>query len=104
MFYEGDIQPDCCRELLGDDLVFMNLSMGKEDKIKRLLARHGGDEHTVSMFDVSSSVVIVCFVIILVFGVLRVVRRRCRPGVTRATWSRSWSPPRCPERRSWRRF
>ena len=38
---------------MGDDLVFMNLSMGKEDKMKRLLARHGGDEQTASMFDVS---------------------------------------------------
>ena len=33
--------------------MFMNLSMGKEDKMKRLLARHGGDEQTASMFDVS---------------------------------------------------
>ena len=30
----------------------MNLSMEKEDKIKRLLARHGGDEQAVNMFDV----------------------------------------------------
>ena len=48
-----------CRELLGDDLVFMNLSMGKEDKMKRLLARHGGDEQTASMFDVSFSFIFV---------------------------------------------
>ena len=30
----------------------MNLSMEKEDKIKRLLARHGDDEQAVNMFDV----------------------------------------------------
>ena len=52
---EDSLHLECivCRELLGDDLVFMNLSMGKEDKMKRLLARHGGDEQTASMFDVS---------------------------------------------------
>ena len=50
-----------CRELLGDNLVFMNLSMGKEDKMKRLLARHGGDEQTASMFDVSFLFVLTLF-------------------------------------------
>ena len=54
MFYNKDnIQLKFFRELLGEDLVFMNLSMRKEEKMKRLLARHGGDENTVSMFDVS---------------------------------------------------
>lgn len=48
--YSREIR-DKMRELLGEDLVFMNLSMGKEEKMKRLLARHGGDENTVSMFD-----------------------------------------------------
>ena len=59
VFFHDFMNPDCRRELLGDDLVFMNLSMGKEDKMKRLLARHGGDEQTASMFDVSFSF---CFV------------------------------------------
>ena len=66
------MNPDCCRELLGDDLVFMNLSMGKEDKMKRLLARHGGDEQTASMFDVSFSFstvyCLVLFYLILLAG------------------------------------
>ena len=56
------MNPECFRELLGDDLVFMNLSMGKEDKMKRLLARHGGDEQTASMFDVSFSFILVLLV------------------------------------------
>jgi len=48
--YSREIR-DKMRELLGDELVFLNLSMEKEDKIKRLLARHGGDEQAVNMFD-----------------------------------------------------
>ena len=46
----------------------MNLSMGKEDKMKRLLARHGGDENTASMFDVSFSVSFVSKFQFLVFA------------------------------------
>ena len=71
-FLHDFINPDCFRELFGDDLVFINLSMGKEDKIKRLLARYGGDEQNATMFDVSFSF---SFVRILARTVFRIMRR-----------------------------
>ena len=40
------------RSLLGPDLVFVVLRMDMEEVKKRVLARHGGNEKVVEMFEV----------------------------------------------------
>ena len=41
------------REVIGPDLVFINLQMSSEDRRKRVLERHVGDEASADMMDVS---------------------------------------------------
>ena len=38
--------------ILGPDLVFINLKMSREEKNKRLLKRHSGNEKVVEMMEV----------------------------------------------------
>ena len=40
------------REILGPDLVFIHLKMGKEDQHKRLMERHDGNEEFVQQMEV----------------------------------------------------
>lgn len=42
---------DIMREILGPDLVFINLKMSREEKNKRLLKRHSGNEKVVEMME-----------------------------------------------------
>ena len=44
---------DAIRDVLGEDVVFINLSMNKEDRMKRLVKRHDGDASTAEMIDVT---------------------------------------------------
>ena len=44
---------DAIREVLGDDVVFVNLNMTKEDRKKRLVKRHDGDTSVADMIDVT---------------------------------------------------
>ena len=48
------------REMLGPQLVFINLTMNAEDKKKRLMKRHEGSEQFVKLMEVNN--------IFLIFG------------------------------------
>ena len=39
------------REILGDDILIINLSMSKDEKRKRLMGRHGGDTKFVDLME-----------------------------------------------------
>ena len=43
---------DCLRDILGPDLVIINLTMSDEDRKKRILARHMGDENAWDAMEV----------------------------------------------------
>ena len=47
-------QTQSYREVLGDQLIIVSLTMSMEERRKRVLERHSGDETSADMMDVSN--------------------------------------------------
>ena len=47
-------QTQSYRKVLGDQLIIVSLTMSMEERRKRVLERHSGDENAADMMDVSN--------------------------------------------------
>ena len=50
-------QTQSYRKVLGDQLIIVSLTMSMEERRKRVLERHSGDENAADMMDVSLPVI-----------------------------------------------
>ena len=52
MIYSSNVNNFNQRDMLGEDLVIIHLSMARDDKMERLSKRHAGDDKIAQMVEV----------------------------------------------------